>query len=141
MERTLCIIKPDAVASNFAGKILDRVEGEGLRVVGLRMLQLDVPGAQGFYEVHRERPFFDSLVKFMTSGPVVVAALEGEDAIARYRKLMGATNPEEADPGTLRKDFATNIERNAVHGSDAPETAAVELAYFFRSLDLVERQV
>lgn len=140
MERTLCIVKPDAVAEDLTGRILDRIEAAGLRVVALRMLRLDTAAAEGFYAVHRERPFFRSLVEFMTSGPVVVAALEGEGAIARYRELMGATNPEEAAPGTLRADFARNVERNAVHGSDAAETARTEVAYFFSALDLVERR-
>ena len=139
MERTLSIIKPDAVSRNLAGAILQRIEEAGLRVIALRMLHLTKPQAEGFYAVHRERPFFAPLVRFMTSGPVIVSVLEGDDAIGRYRKLMGATNPEEADAGTLRKDFATDIERNAVHGSDAPETAATEIAYFFSTLDFVER--
>ena len=139
MERTLSIIKPDAVSRNLAGAILQRIEEAGLRVIALRMLHLTKPQAEGFYAVHRERPFFAPLVRFMTSGPVIVSVLEGHDAIGRYRKLMGATNPEEADAGTLRKDFATDIERNAVHGSDAPETAATEIAYFFSTLDFVER--
>jgi len=139
VERTLSIIKPDAVSRNLAGAILQRIEEAGLRIVALRMLHLTKPQAEGFYAVHRERPFFAPLVRFMTSGPVIVSVLEGDDAIGRYRKLMGATNPEEADAGTLRKDFATDIERNAVHGSDAPETAATEIAYFFSTLDFVER--
>jgi nucleoside-diphosphate kinase len=140
VERTLCIIKPDAVARSLAGPILHRIEEEGLRVVAMRMLQLTRPQAEGFYAVHRERPFFGPLVQFMTSGPVIVSVLEGDDAIGRYRKLMGATNPEEADAGTLRKEFATDIERNAVHGSDGLETAATEIAYFFSTLDLVDRR-
>ncbi len=134
MERTLCIIKPDAVAANLTGQILDRIERSGLRVTAMHMRRLETAEAEAFYAVHRERPFFEPLVALMTSGRVVVAALEGEDAIARYRKLMGATNPEEADPGTLRKQFATDIERNAVHGSDAPETARTEIAFFFPDL-------
>lgn len=140
MERTLCIIKPDAIAANLTGKILDRIEQSGLRVVAMRMLELETAEAETFYAVHLERPFFEGLVEFITSGPVVVAALEGADAIARFRKLMGATNPEEADPGTLRNDFATDIERNAVHGSDSPDTARDEIAFFFHELDLVERE-
>ncbi len=136
MERTLCIIKPDAVAANLTGRILGCFEQSGLRIAALRMRRLGTAEAEAFYAVHRERPFFESLVAFMTSGRVVVAALEGEDAIARYRKLMGATNPEEADPGTLRKQFASDIERNAVHGSDAPETARTEIAFFFPEVDL-----
>ncbi len=121
------------------GAILQHIEGAGLRIVALRMLELDRRRAEGFYEVHRERPFFDSLVEFMTSGPVVVSVLEGDDAIARYRKLMGATDPEQADEGTLRKLFGTNVERNAVHGSDSPDTARAEVAYFFGEPDLTPR--
>lgn len=139
MERTLSIIKPDAVSRSLTGAILQRIEEVGLRIIALRMLHLTKPQAEGFYAVHCERPFFAPLVRFMTSGPVIVSVLEGDGAVGRYRKLMGATNPEEADAGTLRKDFATDIERNAVHGSDAPETAATEIAYFFSTLDFVER--
>jgi nucleoside-diphosphate kinase len=139
MERTLCIIKPDAVASGHTGRILDRIEASGLRVVALRMRRLDRAEAERFYAVHRERPFFKSLVGFMSSGPIVVAALEGPDAIGRYRKLMGATNPAQADPGTLRKDFATDVEKNAVHGSDSPDTARQEVGFFFAAADFVER--
>ncbi|MFQ5697863.1 MAG: nucleoside-diphosphate kinase [Myxococcota bacterium] len=139
MERTLCLIKPDAVSKGQTGRILQRIEDAGLRVTALRMLQLCQAEAEGFYAVHRERPFFGDLVRFMCSGPLVAALLEGDDAIRRYRALMGATNPAEAEPGTLRKEFATDIERNAVHGSDAPETATGEIAYFFRELDRVER--
>jgi nucleoside-diphosphate kinase len=139
VERTLAIVKPDMVAANRVGAILERIEESGLRPVAMRMLKLDRRQAEGFYDVHREQPFFRSLVEFMTSGPVVVSVLEGDDAIARYRKLMGATDPEKADPGTLRKLFGTNVERNAIHGSDAPETARREIAYFFGELDLVPR--
>jgi nucleoside-diphosphate kinase len=139
MERTLCIIKPDAVARNHTGRILDRIESAGLRVVALRMRRLERAEAERFYAVHRERPFFPSLVGFMSSGPIVVAALEAPDAIGRYRKLMGATNPAQADPGTLRKEFATDVEKNAVHGSDSPETARTEVAFFFGPADFVER--
>ena len=139
VERTLSIIKPDVVARDQIGAILQHVEQTGLRIVATRMLQLDRRQAEGFYDVHRERPFFQSLVQFMTSGPVVVSVLEGDDAIARYRKLMGATDPEQADAGTLRKLFGTNVERNAVHGSDAPDTARTEVAYFFGQADLVPR--
>ncbi len=139
MERTLSIIKPDAVKANQTGALLEAIEASGLRVVALRMLQLSRREAEGFYAVHRGKPFFDSLVVFMTSGPVVVSCLEGEGAIEAYRRLMGATDPAQAEEGTLRKRFATNIEQNACHGSDAPETAAVEIAYFFRNLDLVDR--
>ncbi len=139
VERTLSIIKPDVVSRDQIGAILQHVEQAGLRIVATRMLQLDRRQAEGFYDVHRERPFFQSLVQFMTSGPVVVSVLEGDDAIARYRKLMGATDPEQADAGTLRKLFGTNVERNAVHGSDAPDTARTEVAYFFAKADLVPR--
>ena len=136
MERTFSIIKPDAVAAGNAGKILAHLEGEGFRIVGLRMLKMSQDEAEGFYAVHKERPFFGSLVKFMTEGPVVVMALEREDAVKKLREVMGATNPANAAEGTIRKLFASSIERNSIHGSDAPETAAVELAYFFRSIEL-----
>jgi nucleoside-diphosphate kinase len=139
MERTLSIVKPDAVRAGNLGGVLDMIEASGLRIVAMKMLQLDRAKAEGFYAVHKERPFFKSLVDFMTSGPVVVSVLEGDDAISRYRKLMGATNPEKADPGTIRKKFASNIEQNACHGSDAPETAKVEIAYFFAETELVRR--
>ncbi len=139
MERTLCIIKPDAVSRDLIGSILTRTENDGLRPTAMRMLWLETREAEGFYAVHRERPFFQTLVKFMTSGPVVVSVLEGKDAIARYRKLMGATDPDQAEAGTLRKEFGTDVEKNAVHGSDSPETARWEIAYFFGTLDLVER--
>ncbi len=139
LERTLSIIKPDAVAKNSIGKILDRLEEAGLRIVAARMMHLDRRQAEGFYAVHRERPFFADLVKFMTSGPVLVQVLEGENAIARNREIMGATDPKKAEKGTIRADFAANIEENAVHGSDAPETAAQEIAYFFSNLDLCPR--
>lgn len=139
MERTLSIVKPDAVAAGNLGAILQTIEEAGLKLIGVRMLHMSRAQAEGFYAVHRERPFFGSLVEFMTSGPVVVSVLEADDAVNRYRKLMGATNPEEAEEGTLRKLFATNIERNACHGSDAPETAVQEIAYFFGAADLVSR--
>ncbi len=139
LERTLSIIKPDAVAKNVIGEIYSRFEQAGLRIVAARMMQLTRAEAEGFYAVHRERPFFKDLVDFMTSGPVMVQVLEGENAIARNREVMGATNPKEAAPGTIRADFAESIDENAVHGSDAPETAAVEIAYFFSQLDLCER--
>lgn len=139
LERTLSIIKPDAVAKNVIGEIYSRFEQAGLRIVAARMMQLTRAQAEGFYAVHRERPFFNDLVDFMTSGPVMVQVLEGENAIARNREVMGATNPQEAAPGTIRADFADSIDENAVHGSDAPETAAVEIAYFFSQLDLCER--
>ncbi|MGH8162532.1 MAG: nucleoside-diphosphate kinase [Gammaproteobacteria bacterium] len=131
LERTLSIVKPDAVAANRIGAILARLEAGGLRIVGARMLQLDKKQAEAFYAVHRERPFYKDLVAFMTSGPVLVQVLEGENAIARNREIMGATNPKEAAKGTIRADFATGIEENAVHGSDGPETAATEIAFFF----------
>jgi nucleoside-diphosphate kinase len=133
-ERTLSIIKPDATAAGRVGAILEQIEASGLRIAGLRMLQLTPEQARTFYAVHKDRPFYGSLVTFMTSGPVVVSALEGDDAIQRYRKLMGATNPDAADPGTLRKRFGTNVERNATHGSDSPATAREEVAFFFPEL-------
>ena len=131
MERTLSIIKPDGVEKNIIGKIYSRFEKAGLKIVEAKMLHLSREQAEGFYAVHKERPFFNDLVDYMTSGPVMVQVLEGEDAINLNRKLMGATNPEDAEEGTIRKDFAESIERNAVHGSDGPETAAVEIEYFF----------
>uniref|UniRef100_I2PZT2 Nucleoside diphosphate kinase n=1 Tax=Desulfovibrio sp. U5L TaxID=596152 RepID=I2PZT2_9BACT len=137
MERTLSIIKPDAVSRNLAGAILKMIQDAGLTVVAMKMIQLSKAEAEGFYAVHKERPFFGSLVDFMISGPVVVSILEGDDAIARYRKLMGATNPANADEGTIRKIHALDIEKNSVHGSDAPETAAFETSYFFSKLEMV----
>lgn len=131
MERTLSIIKPDGVEKNIIGKIYSRFEKAGLRIVEAKMLHLSQEQAEGFYAVHKERPFFNDLVDYMTSGPVMVQVLEGQDAINLNRNLMGATNPEEADEGTIRKDFADSIERNTVHGSDGPDTAAVEIEYFF----------
>ena len=131
VERTLSIIKPDAVAKNVIGKIYSRFEKAGLKIVAAKMQHLSRSEAEGFYAVHRERPFFNDLVEFMTSGPVMIQALEGESAIAMNRQLMGATNPAEAEAGTIRADFAESIEANAVHGSDGPETAATEIAYFF----------
>jgi len=131
VERTLSIIKPDAVAKNVIGEIYSRFEKAGLKIVAAKMAHLSREEAEGFYAVHRERPFFNDLVEFMTSGPVMIQALEGESAIAMNRQLMGATNPVEADAGTIRADFAESIEANAVHGSDAPDTAATEIAYFF----------
>ena len=132
-QRTLAIIKPDAVAKKAAGHIIARIEESGLEVVGMKRIQLDEEMARGFYAVHKERPFFADLVQFMTSGPVVVLALEGEGAIKRWRDLMGPTNSNEAPAGTMRGDFGTDIERNATHGSDAPETARLEVSYFFNS--------
>ena len=131
IERTLSIIKPDAVAKNVIGEILSRFEKADLRIVAAKMAHLSKDDAEGFYAVHSERPFFNDLVAFMTSGPVMIQVLEGEGAIAKNRELMGATNPKEADAGTIRADFAESIDANAVHGSDAPETAAVEIKYFF----------
>ncbi len=139
-ERTLAIVKPDAVQRNLIGEIIRRIEQSGLRVAAGRFLQLSQSDAEGFYAVHRERPFFASLVKYMTSGPVMVLALEGDNAIKRWRDLMGATDPAKADPGTIRKDLGQSVEANATHGSDAPETAAVEIAYFFRTLEVVARR-
>jgi|SRR6056300_291564 nucleoside-diphosphate kinase len=131
VERTLSIIKPDAVGKNVIGEIIRRFEKAGLKVVALRMIHMDAEQAGGFYAEHKERPFFAPLVEFMTSGPVVVQVLEGENAIRMNRDLMGATNPQEAKPGTIRADYANSIDANAVHGSDAPESAAREIAYFF----------
>ena len=133
MERTLSIIKPDAVEQGAVGHILQTFLDAGLRIVALKLIQLDDSAAQGFYAVHKERPLFGSLVEFMTSGPVVLSVLEGENAIAKNRELMGATDSNQAEPGTIRARFGTDIERNAVHGSDAPETAKVEIAYFFNA--------
>lgn len=131
IEQTFSIIKPDAVAKNVIGEIVSRFEKNGLRIVASKMLHLSKEQAEGFYAVHRERPFYNDLVSFMISGPVVVQVLEGENAISKNRELMGATNPAEAAPGTIRADFATTVDENAVHGSDAPETAAEEIKYFF----------
>jgi nucleoside-diphosphate kinase len=133
VERTLSIIKPDAVAKNVIGEIYSRFEKAGLKIIQARMQHLSREEAEGFYAVHSERPFFNDLVTFMTSGPVMIQALEGEDAIATNRRLMGATNPAEADAGTIRADFAQSIDANAVHGSDGTDTAATEIAYFFGS--------
>ena len=136
LQKTFSIIKPDAVASGKAGKILALLEDNGFRVAALRMVKLSQSQAEGFYAVHRERPFFGSLVKFMTEGPVIVMALERTDAVKKLREVMGATNPANAAEGTVRKLFAESIERNAIHGSDAPETAAEELKYFFTTIEL-----
>ncbi|MDP7038572.1 MAG: nucleoside-diphosphate kinase [Myxococcota bacterium] len=135
-QRTLSLVKPDAVSNGYTGKILARFEEEGLKIVATKMLWLNKEKASEFYAVHKERPFFGSLVEFMTSGPILATVLEGTDAITRNRDIMGATNPAEAADGTLRKLYAESIERNAVHGSDAPETAAVEIAHFFSALEL-----
>ncbi len=139
MERTLSIIKPDGVAKNVIGEVIKRFETDGIKIAAMKMIHLTKTQAQGFYAVHKKRPFFDSLTDFMTSGPIVVIVLEGKDVIARNRKLMGATNFEEAEEGTIRKDYATNIEKNVVHGSDAPETAAFEIGYFFNALEIQNR--
>ena len=137
VERTLCIVKPDAVEKRSAGAILARIEEGGFRILGLRMTQLTKREAEGFYEVHRARPFFADLVQFMTRSPVVVAVLEREDAVAKWREVMGATDPAKAAAGTIRKDFAESIEANSVHGSDSAENAAREVAFFFSELELV----
>ena len=139
LERTLSIIKPDAVAKNVIGKIYSRFETNGLKIIAARMLQLSRAEAEGFYAVHKGRPFFEDLVKFMISGPVMVQVLEGEGAIAKNRELMGATDPKKADRGTIRADFAESIDANAVHGSDAADTAKVEIGYFFPALNIYSR--
>jgi nucleoside-diphosphate kinase len=136
LERTLSIIKPDGVEKNIIGELIDRFQKNGLNIAALKMIRLTKKEAEGFYAVHRERPFFGSLTDFMSRGPIVVMVLEGENAIAKNREIMGATNPEEADEGTIRKDFATNIEENTVHGSDSPESAAFEIGYFFNALEI-----
>ena len=139
VERTLSIIKPDAVAKNVIGKIYSRFETNGLKIIAARMLHLSQAEAEGFYAVRRSRPFFNDLVKFMISGSVMVQVLEGEDAIRKNRDLMGATDPKKAEEGTIRADFADSIDANAVHGSDAPETAATEISYYFPALDIHSR--
>ena len=136
MERSLSIIKPDGVSRGLIGEVLRRFEKNNIKIVGMKLLKMTKTEAEGFYMVHKERPFFDSLTDFMSSGPVVVMVIEGEDVIDKNRRLMGATNPEEADEGTIRKDFATEIEKNVVHGSDSPETASVEIAYFFNRFEI-----
>jgi nucleoside-diphosphate kinase len=139
VERTLSIIKPDAVKKDAIGQILSRFEAAGLRIVAMKMALLSEAEAAGFYAVHKDRRFFKDLIKFMTSGPVSIQVLEGENAIQKNRELMGATNPKEADKGTIRADFAESIDTNAVHGSDSPETAAVEVAYFFPTMNVYSR--
>jgi len=139
VERTFSIVKPDAVGKNVIGKIYSRFESNGLQIVGSKMLNLSEEVAGGFYAEHSERPFFPALIEFMTSGPVMVQVLEGDNAIAKNRELMGATNPKEADAGTIRADFAESIDANAVHGSDSPESAAREIAYFFAASELCAR--
>lgn len=136
MQRTLSIIKPDGVGRGLIGEVVKRLEANDLKIVAMKMIHMSRPQAEGFYAVHRQRPFFDSLTGFMSSGPAVVMVLEGENAIARYRELMGATNFKEAADGTIRRDFATDIEKNVVHGSDAPETAAFEIGYFFNAFEI-----
>ncbi len=135
MERTLSIVKPDGVQKHLIGEVIKRFEDHGMKVIGLKMISMDKKEAEGFYAVHRGKPFFDSLTTFMSSGPAVVMVLEGEGAIAKTRELMGATDPKQAKEGTLRRQYATNIEKNIVHGSDAPETAAFEIKYFFNALE------
>lgn len=137
MQRTLAIIKPDAFAARLAGQIIQRIEQAGFQIRAMKIVRLSKAEAEGFYAVHRGRPFFPSLTAFMSSGPGIVLALEADDAIAKWRALMGATDPSKAEPGTLRKEFGQSIERNATHGSDAPDTAAFELGYFFPAIDLI----
>ena len=139
VERTLSIIKPDGVEKNLIGEIYSRFEKAGLQIIAARMMHLSQEQAEGFYAVHKERPFYQDLVKYMRSGPVIVQVLEGENAIDRHREIMGATNPDDADPGTIRKDFAASIEENVVHGSDGPDTAAVEIDFFFAHDDICPR--
>jgi nucleoside-diphosphate kinase len=140
LERTLSIVKPDGVRANLIGEVYRRFEKGGLSIIAARMLQLSQQEAEGFYAVHRERPFFTDLVRYMTSGPVIVQVLEGENAIARHRDIMGATDPKKAAPGTIRADLASSIEQNVVHGSDAPDTAVREIAYFFSATELHPRR-
>ena len=136
MQRTFTILKPDSVAAGNAGAIISRLEKEGFRIVAMKKVRLTEKQAQGFYYVHKERPFFGSLVKFMSEGPIIPMVLEADNAIEKLRKVMGATDPAKADAGTIRKEFATNIERNAIHGSDGPDTAAFEISYFFSQLEM-----
>ena len=138
VERTLAIIKPDALEKGIIGEICKRIDDASLKIVAMKMLHLNAARAEGFYAVHKDKPFFESLTRFMTSGPCVPMVLEGKNPIARWREIMGATNPEEAAEGTIRRDFGTNIERNAVHGSDAPDTAKFEMAYFFEPNEIVK---
>lgn len=139
LEKTLSIIKPDAVGKNVIGKIIQRFEEQNLEIVAIKMLHLSREKAEGFYSIHKEKPFFNKLIDFMTSGPVIVQVLEGENAISKNRDIMGATNPVEAKDNTIRKDFASSIDENAVHGSDAPETAIIEIAYFFNNDEIYKR--
>ncbi|MBI4619864.1 MAG: nucleoside-diphosphate kinase [Desulfobacterales bacterium] len=138
MEKTLSIIKPDGVKKGVIGEVIKRFENNGLRVVAMKMLWMDKKEAEGFYDVHKDKGFYDSLTDFMSSGPVVVMVLEGKNAIAKNRQIMGATNPEKAEEGTIRKEFASGIERNIVHGSDSPETATSEISYFFNALEIFD---
>lgn len=137
MEKTLSIIKPDGVARNLIGKVIDRFESNGIKIAAMKMIHMSKAQAEGFYAVHKERPFFGSLTSFMTSGPCLVMVLAGDDVIQKNRRIMGATNYKEAAEGTIRRDFATDIEKNVVHGSDSPETAAFEIGYFFNQLEIV----
>ncbi len=137
MQRTLTIIKPDGVKKNLIGEVISRFERQGLRIAALKKIKLSKDGAKGFYIVHRERPFYESLTDFMSEGPVVVMVIEGENAISKVRDIMGATNPADAAPGTIRRDFAENVERNIVHGSDKPESAAFEIPYFFSQIEIL----
>lgn len=137
MQRTFTILKPDTVKAGNTGRIIDRLIKEGFQIRAMKLIHLTKPQAEGFYYVHKERPFFASLVEFMSEGPIVPIVLEAENAIEKLRKVMGATDPAKADPGTIRKEFATNIERNAIHGSDGPDTAAFEIAYFFNRLEIL----
>ena len=139
IERTFSIIKPDAVAKNAIGEIYSRFENGGLKIIAAKMLHLTKEQAEGFYAIHKERPFFNDLVEFMTSGPVIVQVLEGENAVAKNRAIMGATNPKDAEPGTIRADFADTIDENAVHGSDGPDTAKTEIAFFFKEQEICPR--
>jgi nucleoside-diphosphate kinase len=138
-ERTLSIVKPDGVARNLTGEVIKRLEGAGLKITAMKMIRMSKDQAEGFYKVHEGKPFYESVTDFMSSGPCVLMVLEGEEAIAKYRKLMGATNYKEAEEGTIRRDFATDIEKNVVHGSDSPETAAFETRYFFSELEVVRK--
>jgi nucleoside-diphosphate kinase len=140
LERTLSIVKPDGVRTNLIGEVLNRFENADLRLIGLKMIKLSKKQAEGFYAVHKDRPFFSSLTDFMSSGPCVVILLEGENAINKLREMMGATNPEEALKGTIRSDYASNIEQNVVHGSDSPESALFEIKFFFNDLEICERE-
>jgi nucleoside-diphosphate kinase len=136
-QQTLAIIKPDAVSKNLVGKIIERIEAEGIKIVAMKMIKMSKEQAKGFYHVHKGKPFYESLTDFMSSGPCVVMVLEGDDVINRYRRLMGTTDPAKAEPNTIRKEFGTDIEKNAVHGSDSPESAEFELRYFFSQLEIV----